>query len=211
MPQPDLKPAPGGKEQRGDPRTPLDAKVSYSLDARQWFTDRSINISRSGMLICSIKDAKPGDSIVVRFHLPNVNWPEPLTATGEVVRLTEGQTCQGVGLGIRFQSLDTRNEAVLADFLRRVLGESAVARIKKVGDAAAVHYSFEFDKLAHEAMAEMGRGELARGEAMRRAEIREASAARRNKALLTAAKVLALGAILYFAYQAVLFFSGRLG
>jgi hypothetical protein len=79
----------------------------------------ALDLSPSGMLVMSIRDAEPGDSLIISFRATELGlW---FDAEGEVARVVRGRRPKdrGRGIGVRFTRFDAVSRLVLRGHLRR--------------------------------------------------------------------------------------------
>jgi hypothetical protein len=80
---------------------------------------RALDVSPDGMLVMSVRDAEPGESLIVSFRATDLGiW---FDAEGVVARVVKGRRPRDRGrcLGIRFTKLDAVSRVVLRSYLRR--------------------------------------------------------------------------------------------
>ncbi len=158
------------KEKRRDYRAPLGAKISWSIDDRQWHEDNSNDISSDGMMLWTDQPVDEGASVKLNFKLPNLKYQGNIVVEAEVVRVVQRQGRQ-IGLGLRFLTLKAGNYQSVKEFVSRILGLPLDSAMAEQGGQNGPGYTFKMDHLARRAVA--GRAEArerqtAREEALER-------------------------------------------
>jgi hypothetical protein len=80
---------------------------------------RALDVSPGGMLVMSVRDAEPGETLILSFRATDLDiW---FDAEGVVARVIRGRRTRDRGrcLGIRFTKLDAVSRVVLRSYLRR--------------------------------------------------------------------------------------------
>jgi hypothetical protein len=158
------------KEKRREYRAPLGAKISWTIDGRQWYEDNSHDISSDGMMLWTQQPVDEGSSIKLNFKLPNLKYQGTIVVEAKVVRVVQRQGWQ-IGLGLRFLTLRAGNYQSVKEFVSRILGLPLDRVMAGKGGQNGPGYTFKMDHLARRA--EAGRAEArerqtARAEALKR-------------------------------------------
>jgi hypothetical protein len=77
---------------------------------------RTENVSASGLLLRTRETFSPGAEVIVRFHLPPGAAGPLVESLAQVVRVQEG-----VWMGVRFLSLNQRENELLTEYVRGVV------------------------------------------------------------------------------------------
>jgi len=123
---------------------PLTCRVVREHDFRLLGT-RALDVSPDGMLVMSVRDAEPGDALIVSFRATELGlW---FDAEGVVARVVRGRRPRDRGrcLGIRFTKFDAVSRLVLRSHLRRT-APPVPARPPNEG---RVDYAATIRKIAH--------------------------------------------------------------
>jgi hypothetical protein len=97
---------------------PLTCRVVRERDFRLLGT-RALDVSPDGMLVMSVRDAEPGDTLIVSFRATELGiWFDAEAVVSRVVRGRRSRD-RGRCLGIRFTKFDAVSRLVLRSHLRR--------------------------------------------------------------------------------------------
>jgi hypothetical protein len=158
------------KEKRTDYRAPLGAKISWTIDDRQWHEASSHDISSDGMMLRTQQPVEEGSSVKLNFKLPNLKFQGTIVVEAEVVRVVQRQGRQ-IGLGLRFLTLRAGNYQSVKEFVSRILGLPLDSAMVEQGGQDGPGYTFKMDHLARKAeagRAEAQKRQTAREEALQR-------------------------------------------
>ncbi len=98
-------------------RTELVVRVDYKT-VDELFSEFARNINEGGLFVETDTPPKPGSSVALQFQIPGSD--EPIQVMGRVVRVTDGTTQEGPGMGIEFEDLDEQSRNLINDLVRHL-------------------------------------------------------------------------------------------
>ena len=105
----------GGEERRHSNRVDLLVRVEYKT-VDELFSEFARNINEGGLFVESETPPPIGDPIALQFRIPGA--PEPVEATGLVVRVSDGSGHEPPGMGIQFDKLDEHAQELVNELVR---------------------------------------------------------------------------------------------
>ena len=107
-------------EKREAVRVPMEVPVEFSLAGNIWQNGQSVNVSYQGILLRTKEKLPPGETIKVRFKLPNQSEGDPVEAEGKVVRITP-QSEYWVVFAAELQFVRPEYQIVIRSYVDRLL------------------------------------------------------------------------------------------
>lgn len=105
----------GGAERRKSSREALVVRLEYQT-VDELFSDFTSNINEGGVFVESENPCELGTSVNLQFRLPGSE--EPVTASGIVVHVTDGDEDGMPGMGIEFEALDASARQRVNDLVK---------------------------------------------------------------------------------------------
>lgn len=104
-----------GSDKRRHPRTPLNVLVQFRFDTfDEFLAEYSINISPSGIFVCTEEPRDEGSVIYLQFALKDGS--KLIEGMGKVVRVNPaGDPTRPAGMGIEFTNFDDESMALIAE------------------------------------------------------------------------------------------------
>ena len=104
-------------ERRRSDRTPFVVRVDYgTVDA--FFSEFSSDVNEGGLFIETETLQPQGTAVVLQFRVPGSE--QPVKVRGRVVWTSAERPSEIPGMGIEFESLDTRARARISEVVRRL-------------------------------------------------------------------------------------------
>jgi len=104
-------------ERRERTRFPVRIDVNYR-HGDTYLYSRSSNVSELGIFLVSENPAQKGARLALEFHIPHVR--NPISVTGKVAWVEDGQSGAERGMGIQFVDLTPEQQKQIRSLIRTV-------------------------------------------------------------------------------------------
>jgi len=104
-------------ERRRSERTDYVVRVDYKT-VDELFSEFARNINEGGLFVETEQPPSVGSLVALEFQIPGGS--EPIQVMGRVIRTSEGERDEPLGMGIEFENLDGQSRDLINDLVRNL-------------------------------------------------------------------------------------------
>jgi len=104
-------------ERRRSERTDYVVRVDYKT-VDELFSEFARNINEGGLFVETEQPPAVGSMVALEFQIPGGS--EPIQVMGRVIRTSEGERDEPLGMGIEFENLDGQSRDLINDLVRNL-------------------------------------------------------------------------------------------
>jgi type IV pilus assembly protein PilZ len=104
-------------ERRRSERTDYVVRVDYKT-VDELFSEFARNINEGGLFVETEQPPAVGSMVALEFQIPG--GAEPIQVMGRVIRTSEGERDEPLGMGIEFENLDGQSRDLINDLVRNL-------------------------------------------------------------------------------------------